>query len=123
MTARFPKLATVFACLLLALAGCGNRDIESGTYRATLKLPGGELPFGLEITRQGDGAVAFLVNGPERVRVSDVRIRGRRIDMSMPALGNRLSAKRSGDALEGKVGMVGPGGSEEEIPFRAEPGS
>lgn len=43
-------------------------------FRATLESPGGELPFGLEVGRQPDGsAIAWIVNGAERIRLPDVR--------------------------------------------------
>jgi hypothetical protein len=39
------------ALLTLGLVACGHGgdDIEPGVYRATLQLPGGELPFGLDL--------------------------------------------------------------------------
>ena len=60
--------------LLLALAalagGCERfkRDLQPGIYRATLTVPGGELPFGLDVAQEEKGLVLYLVNGEERVR-------------------------------------------------------
>jgi hypothetical protein len=43
--------------------------LQPGIYRATLTVPGGELPFGLDVAREEKGLVLYLVNGEERVRV------------------------------------------------------
>jgi hypothetical protein len=54
-------------------AGCSRpSEPKVGIYRATLTLPGGDLPFQLEIAKETDATVMYLVNGEERTRVSDV---------------------------------------------------
>jgi thiol-disulfide isomerase/thioredoxin len=110
------------AFVLLLLVACTERArIEPGVYRAVLTLPGGELPFGLELKQEGNGLVAYLINGSERVRVPDVKTNGRRIDMNMPGFGNRLSAKLAHGKLEGEVVLVKRGMKEQKLPFAAEP--
>jgi thiol-disulfide isomerase/thioredoxin len=106
-------------CVCLAmLAACGG-PVEPGTYRAVLTLPGGELPFGLQLANEDGKPVAYLINGKERVRVPDVEIDGRKLRMTMPAFGNRLTARNGRDGLEGELVMVRRGGEEQVIPFRA----
>jgi peroxiredoxin len=120
------RTLAVFAQIALLLAlptGCGQQQVEPGTYRAVLTLPGGELPFGLELTREADLPVAYLINGPERVRVTEVRLKGSRIEMTMPGFGNRLEARRGLKGLKGEVVLVKRGGKEQRIPFSAEPGA
>lgn len=116
-----------FACsciALLLLAGCGGAEkIELGPYRSVLTLPGAELPFGLELLEENGAVVAYLVNGPERVRVTDVRIDGRKLSMTMPAFGNRLTARLRRGRLVGEVVLVKAGGKEQMIPFEAEHGA
>lgn len=109
--------------VLAALAACGPpAKIEPGWYRAVLTLPGGELPFGLELAQENGAWVGYLVNGPERVRVPEVMVDGRALRMTMPGFGNRLSAKRKHDRLEGEVVLVKAGGKEQHIPLVAVPG-
>ena len=49
-------LATL--AVLLAVAGLAggcesrSRELQPGSYRAVIELPGGELPFGLEVARE-----------------------------------------------------------------------
>ncbi|HKE45704.1 MAG TPA: TlpA disulfide reductase family protein [Steroidobacteraceae bacterium] len=106
---------------LLILGGCERARIEPGVYRAVLTLPGGELPFGLELKEEQGSMVAYLLNGPERVRVPDVKVNGRRLEMAMPGFGNRLSARLKGGKLQGEVVLVKLALQEQKLPFTAEP--
>lgn len=112
------------ALLVLAtLAACGgSAKIEPGSYRAVLTLPGGELPFGLELAQENGAWIGYLINGPERVRVPEVKVDGRALEMTMPAFGNRLTARRKQNRLEGEVVLVKAGGKEQHIPLVAAPG-
>jgi thiol-disulfide isomerase/thioredoxin len=120
---RWAAACAVLVALLLSSA-CGFfEDIEFGTYRAVLTLPGGEAPFGFEIKEESGAPVAYLINGPERVRVSEVKMKGRRIEMTMPGFGNRLTATRGAHGLKGEVVLVKRDGVEQHIPMVAELGA
>lgn len=123
MTARnlFSAAARVIASFLLvaALTGCGSSRLEPGTYRAVLTVPGGELPFGFELAQEQGAWVAYLVNGEQRVRVTDVQVKRGRIAMTMPGYINSLSARVRDNQLKGHVVLVKRGGTENEIPLVA----
>ena len=71
--------------LLTAVSACGGgAKIEPGSYRAVLTLPGGELPFTVELAQENGVWVAHLVNGADSVRVTDVQVDGRTVAMTMP---------------------------------------
>ncbi|MFO7276875.1 MAG: TlpA disulfide reductase family protein [Pseudomonadota bacterium] len=126
-------LAVLLACALSACTGdaapsgdgssAAEGELRVGTYRATLALPGGELPFGLEIAREGGQYVAYLVNGSERVRVPEVTVADGRIEMIMPGLRNTLSARITRTGLEGEVVLVKLNEKNQHIPFAAEYGA
>ncbi len=116
--------AVLFGVLIASPVACGRLGkVELGSYRAALTLPGGEVPFGLELKEESATPVAYLINGPERVRVPDVKIKGRRIEMTMPGFGNRLTATRTATGLKGEVVLVKRDGKEQVIPFVAELGA
>lgn len=101
--------------LALALAACGGGAGPEpprlyGTWRAVLTVPGGDLPFGLEIVREGEADVAWLVNGPERARVESVTLEGDRVSMKMPGYPHRLEARLVDGRLEGEVTFLRPRG-------------
>jgi peroxiredoxin len=118
---RFRNLKLLAAALCLgALAACTPSAADwNGQYRASLQVPGGEIPFGLEISQEGGAPVAWLINGAERIKVSEVRIAGNTIEMRMPGFENRITATRSGTALRGELFFVKAKGKNQRIPFTA----
>jgi thiol-disulfide isomerase/thioredoxin len=133
-----PIVKTVAFVFLLALTACqrgpapsagtappaspaatGATAVKMGTYRAVLKVPGGDLPFGLELAKDGDAAVGYLVNGQERVKLSEVKIDGSHLDIRMPGYETRLTADAAGDQLNGEIYLDKLGGKDQHIPLRA----
>src|SRR5512134_1138951 len=88
-------LASFVAMLALVslAAGCDwRRELQPGSYRAVLEVPGGELPFELDVAREESGFVLYLVNGEERVRVTDVTVAEGQLTATMPGFTNTLTA-------------------------------
>lgn len=102
-----------------APGGVAAERIKAGTYRVVLQLPGGELPFGLDLEHQGPGWTGFLINGPERLEVSEVAVEGSRLDMKMPGYENRLTAEALNGTLEGEVVLNKLGGKDQHLPLHA----
>lgn len=107
-----------------SIAACGSRsrELEPGSYRAVLELPGGELPFGLDVAKEESGLVLYLVNGEERVRVAEVTAAEGRLSASMPGYENTLTAEIRGGRLQGEVSLLRAGGERQVLPFRARAG-
>jgi len=114
--------------LLLALGGCGRSAPApqgwAGDYRVALQLPGGELPFGLEL-RDAQGRLrATLVNGEERIEISEATLTGDRLTLRLPGLQTELQAGRKpGGRLEGAVTMIKQHAVRQVIPLVATRGS
>ena len=92
--------------------------MKLGTYRVVLQTPGGELPFGLEL-QKGSGLVGYLINGQERLLLSDVKISGSHLEVRMPGYENVLTADAAGDELQGEVFLVKPNGKNQHVPLHA----
>lgn len=107
---------------LVAACGSFSRDLEAGTYRAVLELPGGELPFRLDVAREEEGIVLYLVNGEERLRITGVSAADGRLTAVVPGHESTLTAEIRGGTLEGEWSLSGAGGGREVLPFRAEAG-
>lgn len=122
-----PLRAPAAAALALAAlaAGCGSfsRDLEPGSYRAVLELPGGELPFGLDVAKEESGFVLYLVNGEERVKVTDVAMADGKLEAKLHGSGSTLTARVRGGKLSGEVAIVASAGQREVLPFRAQLGA
>jgi len=117
----------LFCTTALAACGRGEQPVAAGgpplgPYRAVLSVAGGDLPFGLELAREGDATVAYLINGPERARVPDVRLDGNELTMRMPGYPHRLEARFVDARFEGSVELLRPRGVIKRIRFVAVPG-
>jgi peroxiredoxin len=115
------RLAVLAVCALLT--ACAQPDATPlGMYRAVAATDGGDLPFGLELVREDDGLVAYLVNGPERVRATDVRLEGGNLSIRMPGYQNRIEATFKDGRFEGILYILRPRGIVRELRFVAMPG-
>src|SRR5258708_74565 len=117
-------LASTAALTVAAGASSGGgstsgHDVKLGTYRVVLQTPGGELPFGLELKRKGSGLAGYLINGQERLQLSDVKITGSHLEIRMPGYENVLTAHAVGNELQGEVFLVKPNGKNQHVPLRA----
>jgi thiol-disulfide isomerase/thioredoxin len=110
------------------LAGCDRTaddappaptTVAFGQYRAVLTVPGGELPFGLELAEEQGRPVGYLVNGAERVRAPDALVDGTSLVLGMPGYANRIVAEATPEGLAGHAEMLRRGGSVTRIPFKA----
>jgi thiol-disulfide isomerase/thioredoxin len=108
----------------IGIAACNARvdTPQVGTYRAVLRLPGGDTPFGLEVAQEQQQYVLYLINGAERTRVSNVNVANGALTAMFPGYENSLRATLHRDGLEGSVTLIKAGGKEQVIPFVAELG-
>jgi len=83
---------------------------------------GGDLPFGLELVDEDGGIVAYLVNGPERVRATGVRLEGGALAIQMPGYQNRIEATFKDGRFEGTLRILRPRGVIRELRLVAVPG-
>jgi peroxiredoxin len=122
-TTSFVRLGAValLVCALLACAGDTNGP-PLGIYRGVLSVAGGDLPFGLELAREEGEMVAYLINGPERVRATNVRLDGDHLTLQMPGYPHRLEAKFADGRFEGLLHLTRPRGVIRDVRFVAMPG-
>ena len=114
-----------------ALCGCNHSapqadatpsGVKLGIYRAVLTLPNGELPFGLELAQEDAGTVGYLLNGKERLKLSEVKISGSHLEIAMPGYENKLTADAAGDQLSGEVFLDKLNAKNQHIPLKAQLG-
>src|SRR6202020_2362143 len=101
-----------------AAAPTGN-DVKMGTYRVVLQTPGGELPFGLELKQQDSHPVGYLINGEERLLLSEVKIAGSHLEIPMPGYENVLKADAVGNELHGEIFLVKLNDKNQHVPLHA----
>ena len=108
VTMRFTRwLAAAFLVLatFVSPARAAPADFV-GSWRVTLALPGGALPFGLEIKGRGDTLSAVLLNPPERMPPETISVEGDVLTLGFPSYGAKLVLRRTGDGLAGEANML-----------------
>lgn len=122
-SSRFAKYFAYAGALVIAAAlpACTKAPSEPqvGHYRAVLELPGGEAPFGLEVTQENERYVLYLTNGEERTRVDNVQWANGELAATFPGYENSLRARVTKEGLEGEVTLIKARGKEQVIPFAA----
>jgi hypothetical protein len=113
-------LSLAFVAVLVAGCDLLGRDLRTGHYRAVIELPGGELPFGLDIERVDQAWALFLVNGAERIGVANVTVADGRLTAATAGAGNTITASIRGDRLDGEVTLADETGARATVPFHAE---
>jgi len=118
-----PASALALLALFGALLACSPQDGPPlGLYRAVISVDGGDLPFGLELASEDSGVVAYLINGPERVRATRVTLEGNRLAIQMPGYQNHIEATYHDGRFEGTLYILRPRGIVRELRLVAMPG-
>jgi len=120
-------LSVCSAALLATPSACGRPPhpafagarLAPGDYRATLLLPGGELPFGFTVVTQNGHASVYVRNGAESIHVTEIDDQPGRFVLRFPGYQNRIEATRDAVGYSGFAVMVRRGGREVRLPFRA----
>ena len=104
--------------LLLAVAAAP----APGVYRATIALPGAELPFGLEIGRTPRGPTAALINGAHRFVAETASVSGDTLTLGFPSYDSSLElTAQPGGKLAGTAHLRRRNGGI-DLPLAATPG-
>jgi len=105
------------------LFGCADEPapaLEPGTWRAWLDSPGGELPFGLELTPGSGGWSGKILNGLERIDIERVEIDANHLTLGIDHYAATVEATlTSPTTLEGRWWKTGSKGAISELPFHA----
>jgi thiol-disulfide isomerase/thioredoxin len=121
LSSRF-VLPLVTLIMLNACSRDTTPEVEGlrvGPWRAILQVPGGDLPFGMSVAAKDGKPIVTLVNGPNRVDVTEITIHNGEVTMLMPGFENKLVARIEDGSLQGTLTMVKAGGKLQLIPFAA----
>ena len=114
-------LCVALLCCFGTLPACGPAPESAGpplgAYRGVMTVAGGDLPFGLELAREDGAIVAYLINGPERVRATKVQLDGNRLAIQAPGYQNRIEAEFKDARFEGTVQLQRPRGVIKSVRF------
>ena len=110
--------------LLVLTLLSATSDSPAGPWRGVLTCPGGEIPFGLELSTGSGGLRAVLVNGPERKTLDRVVIDGDRFVIHCDPYDSRLEGSFDGKrvTMRGEWIRYRTASTETRLPFKATKG-
>lgn len=79
-----------------------QHDLQ-GTWQASLNSPGGPLRFRVLIDTEDDVTSAYLINGPEKIKIPEVNIEKNQLLLGFPHYDSKitLAISDSGDSMSG----------------------
>ena len=87
---------------LIALTSCKNSaELKTGVWRAVIPTKGGDLPFGLDIQKEGDNYTVLVLNGDEKLKMDKSFIKDDSLHIPMEVFDAEIVAKVDGDKMTG----------------------
>jgi thiol-disulfide isomerase/thioredoxin len=119
------KNKRLFLSALLIFSFCGTllakTRLQTGVWRGVLKTASGnEIPFNFEVTDVHDHPQLTVLNGAERLKVTDIKTIGDSVFIRMPLFDSEFKLKLDGDGLVGNW-VRHLGNKDSQVPFTAAP--
>ncbi|MBT8384619.1 MAG: TlpA family protein disulfide reductase [Bacteroidia bacterium] len=92
-------------------------ELKQGTWRVEILMQNQQLPFNLEISKDGEKYKANLINGPEIIPLDEVEIHNDSVFIGLHIFDIDLRAKINGDTLDGLY--IKNYKDDYKVPFRA----
>ena len=108
------------AMISFALLACdgGPQEFATGEWRAVIEMPGGDLPFTLQmVDPQASGVKAYVINGDERVPVTHMQVDGDQVLIDFPAFNNRIVGTLTDNSLRGELTLTKRHGKLQVMPI------
>ncbi|MGZ3836050.1 MAG: peroxiredoxin family protein [Mucilaginibacter sp.] len=114
-------LLTGFLALLINVSSAQSK-LKTGIWRAALKTSSGnELPFNFEVKENAGKQQLVIMNGAERIKVTDIKHKGDSVLIHMPLFNSEFKLKFGGSGLTGNW-IKHYADRDMAMPFVAEPG-
>jgi peroxiredoxin len=92
----------VLLLALIALASCQkSAELKTGTWRAVILTAGGDLPFGLDIRKEGETYAVLVINGDEKLKMDQSFLKDDSLHIPMEIFDSEIVAKVEGDKMTG----------------------
>src|SRR5665213_561613 len=117
------KLKALFAValLFLTITTFAQNSLRTGMWRGVLKTASGnELPFNFNVSNVAERPQLAIINGAERFRVTDVKVKGDSVFIHMPLFNSEFKLKFAGRGLNGQW-IKHLGNNDAVMQFAAQP--
>ena len=117
------KTLLVLLFSLLVTAGFAQSKLKTGEWRGVLKIQSGNnLPFNFIVTDTAGAQQLSVINGDERLKVTDVKVVGDSVFIHMPLFDSEFRLRFEANYLVGKW-VRHSGYKTSTVDFVAEPGA
>lgn len=100
---KIRPLLTIFILALTLQAAYAQHTLKTGVWRGVSKTASGvEIPFNFEVSNVAGHNVLDIINGTERIKVTDVIRKGDSVFIHMPLFDSQFRLKLAGSNLTGK---------------------
>ncbi|MCE7043030.1 peroxiredoxin [Dyadobacter sp. CY312] len=112
----FFAIGSIFGC-----SSSADKELKSGTWRATLSRDNQELPLLLEISQNPDkkSYTVFSVNGEERLQLDSAYFENDSLHIPMQLFDSEIVAALKNDKLSGSYNRLQEGSVIASLPFQA----
>lgn len=119
---RYNSILLASLLILLVNISLAQTQLKAGIWRGALKTSSGnELPFNFEVKENSGRQQLVIMNGSERIKVTDLKQKNDSLFIHMPLFNSEFKLKFKGIALEGKW-IKHYADRDMAMPFTAEPG-
>jgi thiol-disulfide isomerase/thioredoxin len=100
---HYKNLLFIAFLLLFINVSSAQSKLKAGIWRGALKTSSGnELPFNFEVKETAGKQQLFIMNGSERIKVTDLKQKNDSVFIHMPLFNSEFKLKVSGIGLKGK---------------------
>src|ERR1700739_1424166 len=100
---RFKQLLLPAISLFLFNQAIAQSHMKTGIWRGALKnSAGNELPFNFEVKENAGKQQLIVMNGAERIKVTNIRFKGDSVLIRMPLFNSEFKLKSEATGLTGK---------------------
>ncbi len=116
------NLRLLMTLLLAGLLGaCGKLDAPApGTYRAYVKVRGGEVPFVLQVSESAGNTVLGIVHDGELQAATSMQMQDGTLQAELPDGAGAIHADISRQELKGELRLTDPHGKPQVLAFAAD---
>ncbi len=101
---KMKKNILFLGVILILFSACSSKnEVQTGAWRGVLKTDGGDLPFGLEISKNADSTTysVMAINGEERLALDSAYFKDDSLVIPMGIFDASLTAKIKGEVMVG----------------------
>ncbi|MGZ3767665.1 MAG: peroxiredoxin family protein, partial [Mucilaginibacter sp.] len=100
---RFKYFLLPALSLFILTPAIAQSHLKAGIWRGALKnSSGNELPFNFEVKENAGKQQLVIMNGAERLKVTDIKFKGDSVLIHMPLFNSEFKLKSEGTGLKGK---------------------